>query len=126
MDHAAPAANFTVVMQHFACYNSCVGGQNWLHVHPITNGLAMTQARIDPQLKQTLQAQPAAEFLLLLRVYQIDVSHSQALVARGVTIRRSLTLTPTFAVTCSGAVGLGLLDLPWIRSVEEDRPVYAL
>ncbi len=86
----------------------------------------MTQAKIDPQLKQTLQAQPGAEFLLLLRVDQIDVSHKQALVARGVTIRRSLTLAPTFAVTCSGAAGLSLLDLPWILSVEEDRPVYAL
>lgn len=86
----------------------------------------MTQAKIDPQLKQTLQAQPDAEFLLLLRVDQIDANHQQVLIARGVTIRRSLTLAPTFAVTCSGGVGLSLLDLPWIRSVEEDRPVYAL
>lgn len=86
----------------------------------------MTTAKIDPQLKQTLQAQPDAEFLLLLRVDQIDASRQQALAARGVTIRRSLTLTPSFAVTCSGAAGLSLLDLPWIRSVEEDRPVVAL
>jgi hypothetical protein len=87
---------------------------------------AMTTAKIDPQLKQSMQAQPDAEFLLLLRVDQIDASRQQALVARSVTIRRSLTLAPTFAVTCSGRAGLSLLNLPWIRHVEEDRPVYAL
>lgn len=86
----------------------------------------MTPAKIDPQLKRSMQAQPDAEFSLLLRVDQIDVSRKQALVAHGVTIRRSLTLVPTFAVTCSGVAGLGLLNLPWIRLVEEDRPVYAL
>ena len=86
----------------------------------------MTTANIDPQLKQTMQAQPDAEFSLLLRVDQIDAGHQQALVERGVTIRRSLTLVPTFAVTCTGGSGLSLLDLPWIRHVEEDRPVYAL
>ncbi len=86
----------------------------------------MASAKIDPHLKQTLQAQPDAPFLLLLRVDQIDGSHKQALVAYGVTIRRSLTLAPTFAVTCSGATGLSLLDLPWVYSIEEDRPVYAL
>ena len=86
----------------------------------------MTTAKIDAQLRQAMHAQPDAEFLLLLRVDQIDVSRKQALVAHGVTIRRSLTLVPTFAVTCSGAAGLSLLDLPWIRRVEEDRPVYAL
>jgi hypothetical protein len=86
----------------------------------------MTTAKIDPQLKQTMQAQPNAEYMLLLRVDQIEASNQQALAARGVTIRRSLTLVPTLAVTCTGAVGLNLLDLPWIRRVEEDRPVYAL
>lgn len=86
----------------------------------------MTTAKIDPQLKQTMQAQPNAEFMLLLRVDQIEASHKQVLAARGVTIRRSLTLVPTLAVTCTGAAGLNLLDLSWIRRVEEDRPVYAL
>jgi multidrug efflux pump subunit AcrA (membrane-fusion protein) len=86
----------------------------------------MTTAKIDPQLKQTMQAQPNAEYMLLLRVDQIEASNQQALAARGVTIRRSLTLVPTLAVTCTGAVGLNLLDLSWIRRVEEDRPVYAL
>jgi hypothetical protein len=86
----------------------------------------MTTAKIDPQLKQTMQAQPNAEFMLLLRVDQIEASHKQVLAARSVTVRHSLTLVPTLAVTCTGAAGLGLLELPWIRHVEEDRPVYAL
>jgi hypothetical protein len=43
-----------------------------------------------------------------------------------VSIQRSLTLVPTFAVTSTGSVGLSLLDLPWIHRMEEDRPVYAL
>lgn len=86
----------------------------------------MTPVKIDLQLKQSMQARPDAEFLLLLRVDRIDASRGQALVAHGVTIRRSLTLVPTFAVTCSGGAGLDLLNLPWIHHVEEDRAVYAL
>ncbi len=86
----------------------------------------MTPTRIDPQLQQAMQSRPDTQFSLLLRVDQTDISRQQTLAAHGVTIRRSLTLTPTFAVTCSGAAGLSLLDVPWIRQVEEDRPVYAL
>jgi hypothetical protein len=86
----------------------------------------MTTTKIDPQLRQAMQAQPAAEFWLLLRVDQIDAGHSQILAARGVVVRRSLSLLPTLAVTCTGRAGLDLLDLPWISHVEEDRPVYAL
>jgi hypothetical protein len=86
----------------------------------------MATATIDPHLQQALQARRNDEFHLLLRVDQIDADKEQALVARGVIIRRSLMLTPTFAVTCTGAAGLSLLDLSWVRSVEEDRPVYAL
>ncbi len=86
----------------------------------------MSTAKVDPQLKQSMQAQPNAEFLLLLRVDQIDASRQQALAAHGVSIRRSMTLIPTFAVTCTGSAGLSLLTLPWVHRVEEDRPVYAL
>lgn len=86
----------------------------------------MTTTKIDPQLRQAMQAQPAAEFWLLLRVDRLDAGHSQILAARGVVVRRSLSLTPTLAVTCTGRAGLELLDLPWISHVEEDRPVYAL
>lgn len=86
----------------------------------------MTTTKIDPQLKQAMHAQPDAMFLLLLRVDVIDASRQQILTARHVTIRRSLTLVPTLAVTCTGSTGLDLLNLPWIHHVEEDRPVYAL
>lgn len=86
----------------------------------------MTTATIDPQLKQALQARLGDEFHLLVRVDRIDADQEQALAARGVTVRRSMTLTPTYAVACTGAAGLGLLDLPWVSRVEEDRPVYAL
>ncbi len=74
----------------------------------------------------TLQTRRNDEFHLLLLVDQIDAGREQALAVRGVIVRRSMTLTPTFAITCTGAAGLSLLDLPWIRRVEEDRPVYAL
>ncbi len=86
----------------------------------------MTTATIDPQLKQALQTRRNDEFHLLLLVDQIDAARERALAAAGVVVRRSMTLTPTFAITCTGAAGLSLLDLPWIRRVEEDRPVYAL
>ncbi len=86
----------------------------------------MTTAKIDPDLKQALQAQPGSAFSLLLQVDRVAGDRERALQARSILIRRRLTLTPTYAVTCSGAAGLSLLDLPWIRSIEEDRPVFAL
>lgn len=86
----------------------------------------MTTAKIDPQLKQALQTEYSSEFSLLVRVDQIDDGREQALRTHGVAIRRRLTLLPTYAVTCSGAIGLGLLHLPWVQHIEEDRPVYAL
>lgn len=86
----------------------------------------MTTATIDPQLQQALQTQHNAMFSLLLRVDRIGDDREQALHTRGVAIRRRLTLVPTFAVTCTGAAGASLLDLPWIQRIEEDRPVYAL
>ncbi len=86
----------------------------------------MNTATIDPQLKHALQSRRSDEFHLLLLVDQVDAGKEQALAARGVLVRRSMTLTPTFAVTCTGAAGLSLLEVPWIRRVEEDRPVYAL
>jgi hypothetical protein len=86
----------------------------------------MTPVRIDPQLEQAMQTHPDLEFSLLLSVDRTDASRQQALTARGAFIRRSLTLVPTFAVTCTGSAGLSLLTLPWVRRIEEDRPVYAL
>ncbi len=86
----------------------------------------MTTEKIDPQLRQTMQAQPNAEFLLLLRVDQIDANSEQALAAHSVAIRRSLTLVPTFAVTCTGAAALHIAEYSWVRCIEADRPVYAM
>lgn len=86
----------------------------------------MTTAKIDPQLQQALQAEYSSDFLLLVRVDQIDDGRERVLRTRGVAIRRRLTMLPTYAVTCSGAIGLELLDLPWVQHIEEDRPVYAL
>lgn len=86
----------------------------------------MTTTTIDPQLKQAMQARRDDAFHLLLRVDQVDVRCEQALEEHGATVRHRMTLTPTYAVTCSGASGLRLLKLPWVRRVEEDRPVYAL
>lgn len=86
----------------------------------------MATATIDPQLQQALHTRRNDEFHLLLLVDQISAAREQALAAAGAVVRRSTTLTPTFAVTCSGAVGISLLDLPWVRRIEADRPVYAL
>lgn len=88
--------------------------------------LDMTTAKIDPQLKQALQAGRNSDFSLLVRVDQIDDGREQVLRTRGVAIRRRLTLLPTYAVTCSGAAGLGLLHLSWVQHIEEDHPVYVL
>ncbi len=85
----------------------------------------MTTTVIDSRLRRAMQERKSDEFHLLIRVDQIDANHEQALQACGMTIRRSLSLTPTYAVTGVGAAGLSLLDMPWIQRVEEDGPVYA-
>lgn len=86
----------------------------------------MTTTAIDSRLRQAMQERGSEEFHLLIRVDQIDASHEQTLLAHGMTIRRSLSLVPTYAVSGAGADGLGLLSVPWIQRVEEDGPVYAL
>lgn len=86
----------------------------------------MSTTIIDPRLEQAMQARRRDEFHLLVRVDAISAARQQTLTACGLTIRRSLSLVPTYAVTGSGAAGLSLLGMPGIQRIEEDGPVYAL
>lgn len=86
----------------------------------------MTSAEISPGLEHVLAANPDSQFYLLIRVTQADDSTEQALRAYGATIRHRLTLVPSFAVTCTGAVALSLLQCSWVQHIEDDRPVHTM
>lgn len=86
----------------------------------------MTPSKIDPALAATLRSQPQQSFDLLLRVDRADDQRQAQVEAAGATVRRRLTLTPTFAVTCTGVAATRLVEQSWVQRVEDDGPVYAL
>ena len=86
----------------------------------------VTSTQIGPGLEHVLAADPDAQFYLLIRVAQADDQTEQALRECGATIRHRLTLIPTFAVTCTGAIALSLLQCSWVQHIEDDRPVHTM
>lgn len=85
----------------------------------------MTTQRIEPALAATLHGQPQQSFDLLVRVDRADDQRQAEVEALGATVRRRLTLLPTFAVTCTGATALQVAEQPWVQRVEDDGPVVA-
>ena len=86
----------------------------------------MTSPIIDPRLLRALKTQPNAERDLLIQVQQADEQTGQALEAMGLTLRRRLTLLPTFAVSGPASVCLRLLECTWVQSIQEDQPVHTM
>lgn len=86
----------------------------------------MTPNEISPGLEHVLAANPDAQFYLLIRVTRADDLTEQALRDYGATIRHRLTLVPTFAVTCTGAAALSLMQCSWVLHIEDDRPVHTM
>lgn len=86
----------------------------------------MTASKIDATLAAALRSQPHHSFDLLVRVDRADDPRQAQIEAAGATVRRRLTMVPTFAVTCTGASALELADQSWVQRVEDDGPVYAL
>ena len=86
----------------------------------------MTPSKIDPTLAAMLRGQPHQSFDLLVQVDRADDQRQAQIEAAGATVRRRLTLTPLFAVSCTGAVALSLAEQSWVQRVEDDGPVYAL
>ncbi len=85
----------------------------------------MTTLKIEPALAATLRGQPQHSFDLLVRVDRADDQRQAEVEALGATVRRRLTLLPTFAVTCTGATALQVAEQPWVQRVEDDGPVVA-
>lgn len=86
----------------------------------------MTTLKIESALAATLRGQPQQSFDLLVRVDRADDQRQAQVEAFGATVRRRLTLLPTFAVTCTGATALQVAEQPWVQRVEDDGPVFAL
>lgn len=86
----------------------------------------MTTQKLDPELADAIRAQPQRSFDLLVRVDRADDQRQAQIETAGATVRRRLTLVPTFAITCPGAVAARLAEQSWVQRVEDDGPVYAL
>lgn len=86
----------------------------------------MTSSKIDADLVIAIRSQPHEAFNLLVRVDRADDQRQVQIEAAGASVRRRLTLVPTFAVTCTGATALELADQSWVQRVEDDGPVYVV
>jgi hypothetical protein len=86
----------------------------------------MTTKKMEAGLADALERDPDASYDLLLRVDRVDDQRQAEIEAAGAIVRRRLTLTPLFAVTCSGACAAGLAERTWVQRVESDGLVYAL
>lgn len=81
------------------------------------------ETKLTPAIRRQIQADPSSPADLILRVDQATDEVQAHIEAAGFTVRRRLTLVPTFAVT--GPVGAvqDLVQDAWLISVELDRPV---
>lgn len=86
----------------------------------------MATSKFDASLDSAVHSQPGQSFDLLVRVDRADDQRQTQVEATGATVRRQLSLVPTFAITCTGAVALRLAEQPWVQRIELDGPVYAL
>jgi hypothetical protein len=80
-------------------------------------------AKIEPALQARLQQRPGDAVRLIVRVAG-DTSQAAARVKDfEVTVHRSFTLIPAFALTCLAETALSLLQEPWVQAIEQDRRV---
>lgn len=82
--------------------------------------------KIMPDLLQRMETDPDAEMRLIVRVDGDPVPAAERLAKGPVRVLRTFTLVPGLAVAGKARDCLRLLDEPWVRQVEEDRPVRAM
>jgi len=69
---------------------------------------------------------PRKKVDLIVRVNGDLEERSAALEKRGAEVKYRFRLTDSLAIRCTGRVALALLDEPWVKRVQIDRPVKAL
>ncbi len=80
-------------------------------------------AKIEPALRARLQQRPGDSVRLIVRVADDTSQAAARLKEFGVTVHRSFSLIPAFALTCLAETALTLLQEPWVQAIEEDRQV---
>jgi len=83
-------------------------------------------AEIESSLERALASNPAEEVDLILRLESSPPDLMEALEKHGVEVRRRFRLSRSISVRCRGSAALALLDEPWLKRVEDDRPMRAL
>lgn len=83
-------------------------------------------ATLDPTLQEQIQANPGANYRVIVRVQGDMDARQRQLAQNGVTITRRLRLIRGFAATMQGANIKTLSAQDWIVSIEPDQPVHTM
>ena len=82
-------------------------------------------SKVDPAIRKEWVERPNEAVDLILHVEGSASERHDALVERGVEIRRRFRLTRSLSIRCDGKTAIKLLKIPWITKIEADRPVKA-
>ncbi len=79
--------------------------------------------KVEAELLKRLQANPEAEFRLIVRTRGEPGQYLTRLQSLGIAVRRQFRLTRSLALTARAAAALRLADEAWVEKIEEDRIV---
>ena len=85
--------------------------------------LGGTVKKVDAGLLARLQADPEAEFRLIVKTAGEPGQYVTCLQALGIEVRRQFRLTRSLAVTARAEAALQLADEAWVERIEEDQIV---
>ncbi len=77
-------------------------------------------------LEAKLQSDPNAVVNLIVRVKEVTPARVSDLQARGITVRYTYSLTNSLAIQGPASAMLALMQVPWVVSIEEDKPVHTM
>jgi len=80
-------------------------------------------AKINDDLVHQLKAEPDQTVELIVKTEGDASPHLDWLTSAGLQVKQQFRLSPGVAVAGTGANALKLLDQPWVKSIELDRPV---
>ncbi len=83
-------------------------------------------ATISPDFKTRLQQNPNSTFNIIARLRGDPSKHVADVEARGLTVKRTLTLIAALAIQGSASMLLALANEPWVLSIEEDKQVHTM
>ena len=83
-------------------------------------------ATLSETLRRKLERDPKGVANVIVMVRDNAAAHVAQVRARGLTVKHSFTLIPGFALAGAASAILALADEPWVKSIEEDKPVHTM